>query len=1014
MLARRPVAAVVLVAIVAFLTWRLADGPAGDDSGSETGLAGQPASVAAEGARPGEGAPPPREGATPRPAPYAPPVAPQGLHVTGRVVDAAGKAVVGAQVVAVGDGNATTFALEEAGRAGSTATATTTDPEGRFALAVSDDAPFHYVIASAEGHGISVKPGVPAGADLVLALPRATALVGTVTDRDGKPVVGARVWVLLLFDTLKAEREATSGEGGAYRVAGVPPIGDSRATLGFLASAWVEVLADGYAPAFLHAPPLPASAAEVRLDLVLSPGITVHGRVVDEESGAPIEGATVDLQSTEGWRSEAWERRVSLSSPYAPRSIARLRTGADGAYRFEHVPGALAHEQTRSVAGEPPAPPRLPTAVLAWKPGFAPQGARIESAAQPETSREIALRLRRAGAVSGRVVEADGTPVAGATVVAEVEGYEIGASPSSSLLPPGAPRAAGTTGVDGRFLLTGVAGRATGSTFVGVETYQPIPAGAVSGTYARRYARAEARLEVGRTTDVGDLRLPALVFGPIRRVRVLDGQRRPVWGASIIDPVEVVRTDRAGEAAWSEARPRTVGVRAAGFAPASIAASAWERAGQTVEVRLERGHRVSGRVLRSDRTPAAGATVAVARTSLPVAEVAPDPESAGWRSSDGSPRRPGYLMTATAGEDGEFAFEDLAAGPWHLGASLAKRVGRGPDALLRTVVADVASDATGVELVLPADDSPATGRLEGRVVGSAEGEALGSLRLTLLRGDETVGFGFKPDPDEPRGESAPDVVIVRPDGRFAFDAAPVGLLSLEVKARGWLPLRVDGIEVREGVTTTAAPVVLRRGAVVHGTLRAPGVGSWIGRRLSLRPAGGGAVGFHTVALAGDGTYRVMGLSPGTYGVEVPAEGLGGSRLPPLLPRGAGTIVVIGEASETAFDIDLVTAGMITLEPADPRLPPPPWEERPVTEAQAKFGAATRVRLIADGGAVVLDRTGAFQGGLYDPAGAVLGSKTVTLLPGRYVARIDYPGGESLEETVVLEAGPTVFVHFRPR
>ena len=71
-----------------------------------------------------------------------------------------------------------------------------------------------------------------------------------------------------------------------------------------------------------------------------------------------------------------------------------------------------------------------------------------------------------------------------------------------------------------------------------------------------------------------------------------------------------------------------------------------------------------------------------------------------------------------------------------------------------------------------------------------------------------------------------------------------------------------------------------------------------------------------------------------------------------------------------------------------------------------------MRLTADGGAVLLDRTGAFQGGLYNPAGAFLGSKTVTLLPGRYVARIDYPDGESLEEIVVLEAGPTVFVHFR--
>ena len=336
---------------------------------------------------------------------------------------------------------------------------------------------------------------------------------------------------------------------------------------------------------------------------------------------------------------------------------------------------------------------------------------------------------------------------------------------------------------------------------------------------------------------------------------------------------------------------------------------------------------------------------------------------------------------------------------------------RGPDALLRTVVSDVASDATCVDLVLPADDSPATGRLEGRVVGSTEGEALEGLWITVRRGDDIVGLAMKYDPDE-GGEPGPGVLIVKPDGRFAFDVVPVGSLSLEVKARGWLPQRVDGVEIREGATTAAPPIVMRRGTVVRGMLRAPGVTSWIGRDLSLRPVGGGAPGFHTVAVAEDGTYRFTGLSPGTYRVEVPAGGPSGRRDPPLIPRGAGTVLVTGESSETAFDVDLVAAGMITLEPTDPRLPPPLWEERPVTEAQAKFGAATRVRVTADGGTVVLDRMGAFQGGLYDPVGAILGSKTLTLLPGRYVARIDYPDGESLEETVVLEAGPTVMVHFR--
>ena len=76
--------------------------------------AGRTASAAAAGAHAPKDAAPSLAGALPKPAPYAPPVVPQGLHVTGRVVDAAGKAVAGARVVAAGDENATTFALEEA------------------------------------------------------------------------------------------------------------------------------------------------------------------------------------------------------------------------------------------------------------------------------------------------------------------------------------------------------------------------------------------------------------------------------------------------------------------------------------------------------------------------------------------------------------------------------------------------------------------------------------------------------------------------------------------------------------------------------------------------------------------------------------------------------------------------------------------------------------------------------------------------------------------------------------
>jgi hypothetical protein len=260
------------------------------------------------------------------------------------------------------------------------------------------------------------------------------------------------------------------------------------------------------------------------------------------------------------------------------------------------------------------------------------------------------------------------------------------------------------------------------------------------------------------------------------------------------------------------------------------------------------------------------------------------------------------------------------------------------------------------------------------------------------------------DPEEP-GEPGPDVVILKSDLRFAFDRVPVGTVSLEVQARGWLKQRVDGIEVRVGATTTIPPIVMGRGAVVRGTVRAAGVTSLRGRELWFRSVDAAAGGRAKVLIAQDGTYRVTGLPPGTYRVGISVDGRGRDRY--VLPRGAGTIVVPGEAGEVAIDIDFVLAGMISFAPTDPRLPPPPYDSsRPATAEQAKFGAATRVRLTAGDGTVLLDHVGARQGGLLHHSG------TITLLPGRYVARIDYPGGESLDEPVALEPGPAVFVSFR--
>src|SRR5262245_53060171 len=115
---RRGVAAVVLVALVAALGWWVARRPSSDEAPRDARPPGRasPAPAAPAGGAKGVAPLPTRpvlEPALPYAPPPAPPPAPQGLHVTGRVVDAAGKAVAGARVVASSDVNATTFALAD-------------------------------------------------------------------------------------------------------------------------------------------------------------------------------------------------------------------------------------------------------------------------------------------------------------------------------------------------------------------------------------------------------------------------------------------------------------------------------------------------------------------------------------------------------------------------------------------------------------------------------------------------------------------------------------------------------------------------------------------------------------------------------------------------------------------------------------------------------------------------------------------------------------------------------------
>ena len=496
-----------------------------------------------------------------------------------------------------------------------------------------------------------------------------------------------------------------------------------------------------------------------------------------------------------------------------------------------------------------------------------------------------------------------------------------------------------------------------------------------------------------------------LVAGP-------DG--KPVWGAvaSAGRMGNPPRTDAEGKLLWIWGPPRAgvptptveVTVRAKGFAPATATLFPPGSGTETVTVALSKGQRLAGRVLQADGTPAVGVSVNVGNGSLPVAEVFPDAGQT-WPIPYDDPEasRGKIYAVASTGDDGTFSVEDLPDGPYHVAAAKAKRVRSGGAKPLRAVASAVPAGTSDLSLTLPVDDSPPTGRVEGRLVDAKTGGPVANATVGLQRGKETLAAAF----GDPR-MSLPGVggARIESDGRFAFEDVPVGPCTLSAGAAGYLTATGAALDVRVGQTTTVPPIRLGVGASILGRLTGPPATEWKERQVSVQPVDpapdrSGAEG----PVSQDGTYRVTGLTPGTYRlVATTFYGLGDPARPPLIPPATRVIVVPEADAEVRFDAALIAAGSLSLQPNDDRLPPPPFSPTKPTEEQKAFGAATRVTVRGPDGAILCDQTGIAR--MFVSSGGFL-----TLPPGRYVARLELPGGEVREETVDLAAGALAEVRF---
>ena len=493
-----------------------------------------------------------------------------------------------------------------------------TDPEGRF---VVSGLPAVWVVVLAvapdSGHGVGEPVELPSAAEHVIVWEAGrTPVAGRVVSATNRaPIGGAEVdgWSLRNFGL---KDRARTGDDGRFRVL-VPSQGGS-----------VSVRAEGFAPAESEVED-PKRELEIVLQ-VLQRAARIRGVVTRRGDGGPVAGAEVTTLVNVGRDQRA--------------SGLPLRTDDQGRFLAEDLRAGSCSLFVRGAG-------RVSAAFL---PGESAARAAATVTLEPGDDVEVAIETVPAARVVGTVADADGAPIEGAIVLASrrIEGRSSEADP-----PPweayGFDRVA--TGRDGRFEFA--------SLVPDVEYELSASAPGLPGSPIRRVRAA------GGASATVDLVLPSGRWGevtvleagtdaPVAGVRVCaathaDPRGDDDSGGSSQSDAEGV-TDEQGRTRLGPLGPGPIlfTAEAEGYAQSNL----MKRLevvegphGPTATVRLERARRISGRVLRPDGEPAAGATV--------------------WLTTATGPGKASGT-SVVAGQDGTFVFESLGEGDRTVRATL--------------------------------------------------------------------------------------------------------------------------------------------------------------------------------------------------------------------------------------------------------------------------------------------------------------------------------------------------------
>jgi protocatechuate 3,4-dioxygenase beta subunit len=550
--------------------------------------------------------------------------------------------------------------------------------------------------------------------------------------------------------------------------------------------------------------PLEATAAKA--SVVVMPPATLRGRVVDASSGAPVP------------RLRVLARSGGL--------LFQGRSGPDGRYEI----GGLAGRTYRLAVDD--------AAFVPWS--------RDSMRVAPGESKSEDVVLTRAASLSGRVVDASGVPIEGAT------GRLVrGGENSFQVFRWTLGGAAFRTGRDGSFKAMRVPPGNGQVLTVQHPDYETRTIGGVSlaiGATSRLNIVLRRGLSLrGVVKDERDLPIAGAEVQLIRDYRF---QSRGAQFAFVGGPGGPARRETAPDGRF-EFKGVTTGdyrmtVSKKGWGREQIASLRVTdgKVPDPLEIVLRPGATINGYVREKSGSGAAGYRVFARLT--------------GTATSMGLFGAPGG--EEVTGSDGSFVIEGLTAGE----AYDLQAVG---EAGLGARKVGVPAPADGVELTVSG-----RGRIRGVALDADSGRPIRDFEVTYT---PSRAGGMVMRISTPRGRGPGQAVAFHAeDGAFTLEDVAAGKWDVDVLAEGYQSGRAGGVVVEEGVPAEGVEVRLSRGGIISGRVLDARFGRVV-RDAAIRAAlsgsrpqmrfGPGDDGRQASSDA-DGHFELPGLAPGTYSV----------------------------------------------------------------------------------------------------------------------------------------------------